>query len=317
MNDLISICIPTYKRPDILREAVESCVAQEYDGPLEIVIGDDSPGDETERIINSLPSRFPIRYFHHRPSLKQAENVNSLFDQALGDRLVLLHDDDLLLPNAIRDLAACWEGDPGLVAAYGKQLLMSHTGEIDEAGSERMSRDYFKVGEHGGRQPSAMWAALVQQFPNDAYMVRTDSAREVRLASNEMVGVICDFEFGLRLAKAHGRFHYLNKYTAIYRLNPVGENNTDHCHNIYQVLNTLDVPEDLKNLRRQRLRAAAPLAVNSYLRAGKTKEALRVFTSADYSLAEHLSPRGLAHIVLLLLPPPVSRTMARRRQAAA
>ncbi|MEM1303844.1 MAG: glycosyltransferase, partial [Planctomycetota bacterium] len=47
---LISVCIPTYRRPDLLREAVESVVRQEY-RPLEIIVGDDSPTPAAENVV--------------------------------------------------------------------------------------------------------------------------------------------------------------------------------------------------------------------------------------------------------------------------
>src|ERR1700761_5759568 len=116
---LISICIPTYQRPDLLAEALESCFAQTYT-QFEIVIGDDSQDVDTERLVAGYEIAYPgrIRYERHIPSLGQNRNVNDLFARARGSRLLLLHDDDRLLPDALRSLAKLWEDLPTLDAAF-------------------------------------------------------------------------------------------------------------------------------------------------------------------------------------------------------
>lgn len=101
MSDLISISIPTFRRPSYILHAIHSCMIQDY-RPLEIDVSDDSPSDETETLLRSinLPQGISLRYWRNAPSLRQAGNVNKLFRSARGSRLVLLHDDDALLPGA-------------------------------------------------------------------------------------------------------------------------------------------------------------------------------------------------------------------------
>ena len=77
----ISICIPTYNRPDLLTLALESCFKQTL-LPNEILIGDDSINNETEILINEIiknnKTNIIIRYFHNKPSLGQFRNVHNL-----------------------------------------------------------------------------------------------------------------------------------------------------------------------------------------------------------------------------------------------
>src|SRR5450631_3588539 len=145
----ISVCIPTYNRLKTLREAVASCLNQSR-LPDEIVIGDDSGSDETENWIKEMQnnSAVKIRYYHNRPSLKQAANVNQLFSRAEGELLILLHDDDLLMPEAIQQLFSCFLEYPEIDAAFGKQLLITDSGVVDEAGSESLNRDYYRTSEY-------------------------------------------------------------------------------------------------------------------------------------------------------------------------
>ena len=86
MDELISICIPTYRRPSLLRAGVESCLRQAY-RPLQILIGDDSGDrrgvDALETL--QLPTGVICRHVVHDPPLRQAGNVNWLFANADGE----------------------------------------------------------------------------------------------------------------------------------------------------------------------------------------------------------------------------------------
>jgi glycosyltransferase involved in cell wall biosynthesis len=118
----ISVCIPTCDRPQLLRKALESALSQTLPA-CEILIGDDSSNDASEKVVAAAraTSKVPLIYFRNLPPLGQAGNTNRLFRAATGECLVLLHDDDLLLPGALADLANCWKEHPELTAAYGKQ----------------------------------------------------------------------------------------------------------------------------------------------------------------------------------------------------
>mgnify|MGYP001452828904 FL=1 len=91
----VSILIPTYKRPEFLKQCIQSCIQQTLK-PCEILIGDDYPGEDTLTAINSFEVDFPIIHNRNKPSLGQAKNVDSLIQLACGDLCCLIHDDDLL-----------------------------------------------------------------------------------------------------------------------------------------------------------------------------------------------------------------------------
>ena len=130
MPELITISIPTHRRPSLLLHALYSCLLQEY-RPLEIDISDDSPSAETEAIVRSLtlPEGISLRYWRNSPSLGQAGNVNKLFAEARGAKLILLHDDDALMPGAVSVLHDAFSWSDFVVASYGLQLVITENGE--------------------------------------------------------------------------------------------------------------------------------------------------------------------------------------------
>jgi hypothetical protein len=62
-----------------------------------------------------------------------------------------------------------------------------------------MNHDYFRSEPWAGLQRSSAVAGILQQFPNDCYMVRSAAARAIKWGSHEEIGNACDYVFGLRL----------------------------------------------------------------------------------------------------------------------
>src|SRR5262245_41810902 len=97
----VSICLPTYQRPELIGQCLDSCLSQTHTN-IEVLIGDDSRDDRTQSLIEARYAADPrVRYVRNIPSLGQARNVGSLFARATGDRILLIHDDDFLVGNAV------------------------------------------------------------------------------------------------------------------------------------------------------------------------------------------------------------------------
>jgi glycosyltransferase involved in cell wall biosynthesis len=295
----ISVCLPTCNRPQFLKEALESALNQVL-LPSELLIGDDSGDDRSQDILAAISNsgKVPIIYRRNRPPLGQSANINMLFDAVSSENLVLLHDDDLLLPDALRDLSACWNDHPDLTAAYGKQYVISETGEIDEAASHLMNHDYFRRDAWAGLQHSSAIAGILQQFPNDCYMVRSSAARAIKFGSRGEVGNGCDYDFGLRLGLMRTGFFFLNKFTAKYRITHQSLSrsaNDDTAMQAFRALQKTPALEEAAWARDFQLKRLATVAVAQLIRQDQKQEALRVFFSRHYPIAKRLHPRGICH----------------------
>lgn len=311
MTPLISICIPTYNRSDLLRVAIESCLQQTY-ADIEIVISDDSDNDESSELVQQFAKPEIIKYYHNRPSLRQAENVNQLFDLAQGDRLVLLHDDDLLFPDAIQKMVDCWTKYPEMEVCFGKQHIITMSGERIESSSVQLNRDYYRSTEYEGFQTSSMWSALSGQFPNDGYMVLTEAARATRYKNDRDISHACDFEFGLRLAERCQKFYFLDEYTADYRVTETSiSSDNNYSHLSYKIIELLSLPPELEPLRATCLQKYAAPAINAWLAIGDTQAANQIYNSSYYPWSQRLSPKGLIQYLLLLCPASLSSNLTR------
>ena len=155
MPVLVSICIPAWERTDLLVEAVRSCLAQTYRN-IEVVIADDSRSDTVAAALKPFASDQRVRYYRNPRRLGQAGNVNRLFELARGDRLMLLHDDDLLFSDAVETLDRCWRENPDLIACYGKQYVIGHSGGDLPDATRDFDRSYHRTPaarRRSGEQP--------------------------------------------------------------------------------------------------------------------------------------------------------------------
>lgn len=93
----ITIAIPTYKRSHLLRETLESCLAQKTTTPFAIMVVDNNPERdcETEQLIKNytVPN---LSYYKNTQNIGIVGNWNKLFELAQTDFVVMLHDDDKL-----------------------------------------------------------------------------------------------------------------------------------------------------------------------------------------------------------------------------
>jgi glycosyltransferase involved in cell wall biosynthesis len=305
-EDLVTICIPTYRRPELLRLAVDSCLAQAY-RPLQILIGDDSQDQLSFEVTGQIPLPKDVSLHHvvYDSRMGQSGNVNWLFAHAEGQRLVLLHDDDLLCPGGLGMMIDVWAAHPGVMCVYGKQLVISHAGETLEAETAEFSAQYDRTAEREGIQTSALTSALTWQFPNNAFLLETRVARAVGYLTEAEVGDQVDGDFAIRLALRPGcTFYYLDQFVSAVRQtqNSILRSRVNHGHHLfYESVRKLKVaPADAqaRDLCLRRLSAEAVLDAGL---AGNRKLALDILRSRFYRL-KLLDPRTLFRLLIIAAP---------------
>lgn len=88
----VSICIPAYKQPEFLKRCLDSVFEQSYTD-YEVIITDDSPDNEIEKLVNTYSDN-RINYYHNIPALGSPTNWNKGIEQAKGEYIKILHHDD-------------------------------------------------------------------------------------------------------------------------------------------------------------------------------------------------------------------------------
>jgi glycosyltransferase involved in cell wall biosynthesis len=104
MSRSISIVIPTFNRPKKLARALESCLTQSSP-PTEIIVVDNGENPETRPTVDAAKAKansIPIRYLSsERFDIRKALACG--IEAVMGDWVILLDDDDFLVPNRIEN----------------------------------------------------------------------------------------------------------------------------------------------------------------------------------------------------------------------
>ncbi|MGN0030429.1 MAG: glycosyltransferase family 2 protein [Candidatus Gastranaerophilaceae bacterium] len=103
---LLSICIPTYNRAELLEQTIESIVVEKvfqntFD--VEIVISDNCSSDKTQEICNKYVQEFPNKIIYNRESnnIGADNNFTKVLSLANGKLLKLNNDKCMFLPGAL------------------------------------------------------------------------------------------------------------------------------------------------------------------------------------------------------------------------
>ena len=97
-SPLISIVIPTYKRPDSLKKAIDNVLKQKYTN-WEIIVVDDngltsSPSIKSEQIVRKFDQNIIIKYIKHDINRGACAARNTGILAARGRYVAFLDDDD-------------------------------------------------------------------------------------------------------------------------------------------------------------------------------------------------------------------------------
>lgn len=121
---LVSTIIPVYNRAAMLRQAVDSVLAQSH-RPVEIILSDDGSNDDTPQLIAALCAAHPdvirsVRNPNRGPG--PAREAGRLL--ARGEFLQYLDSDDRLLPRKFEAQVAALRAHPECGIAYGRTRLI-------------------------------------------------------------------------------------------------------------------------------------------------------------------------------------------------
>lgn len=302
----VSVCIPTFKRQEMLVECVQSIFPSNI-RPLEIVVSDDGHEPDLPALLATLPAPdgVTLRYVTNDNGRGQSANVNNAFLHATHDLIVLMHDDDFFLEGGLDALyRAWWENDDALDAVFGRVKVVSNDGRIIERETCRFNTNMYR--DRTGITPSNLWSALTHQFPFNGMMMRRELAVSAGVPAEREVGRTVDFFFGVRYAM-HSQRPYLciEDYVSAYRLSersvgrPKGALPLDG-HVKYQRL--LEIPVTTAEERaalEAKLDASSALAFLSYVAEGDRDAAIRVFRKHFWRMSVTMKGRARAVVVFL------------------
>jgi glycosyltransferase involved in cell wall biosynthesis len=131
VNQLVSVVVPTRGRSALLRETLATIVAQDHEGPIEVVVVHDR--EEVDHSVTSMsrPGRSVRAIANTRTGGLCGARNSGLLDSH-GELYASCDDDDLWLPAKVRRQVERLTSDPSLLAVgAGIRLLMGERGDVD------------------------------------------------------------------------------------------------------------------------------------------------------------------------------------------
>ena len=202
----ISIVIPTYNRSDYLKASLSSALKQSHPAS-EIIVIDDASTDDTANLVHSFSSD-KIRYIRKEHS-GAPQTRNRGIDEAHGEYIVWLDDDDILLPNAVETHVDILSSQSSVDVIYGKlQYFDDRTGNFLKC--------FDPIDWHANS--SMLLSALVNGcgIPNPATLIKKKAYEKVGMY-NESFLRAHDYEFWTRAASKL-KFQKNNNVICHYRI---------------------------------------------------------------------------------------------------
>jgi len=92
-----SVLLPTRNGGKYLKSCIESVLSQDYKD-MELIVFDNANTDNTAEVVNSYSSDKRLKYFRTDSVVSVTDNWNNALKKSSGDYVLMMGDDDFLLP---------------------------------------------------------------------------------------------------------------------------------------------------------------------------------------------------------------------------
>lgn len=265
---LVTIAIPTYDRLEYLKESVTSARAQTYNH-IEVLIGDDGTSQEIKtwaESIAGIDSR--VRYQCNERNVGLAGNWNALAESARGEFIVIIGDDDRLLPDCVEKLVELIQGAS---VAFSNHFLIDSAGRRLDRESVECTKHYRRDVLSAGVIADAAACVWQNSVPMSASLLCTRDVQRLRFKEDLNTPEI---EFFARLANEGARFVFTPDYLAEYRTHPASATTSGlRSEALAERLCAIPVPAHVEPIKREFMAGVLVDAVSRCLRRGDRKAA--------------------------------------------
>lgn len=306
----VSILIPTRDRREYLEQSLLSARLQTYDD-LEILVSDDGSTDGSADYLRRIAHDDPrVRLSTTNPTPGAFQNIRHLVQEATGDAVTVLGDDDLLEPEYVTRLATGLL-DPSVSTAFCRHDVIDSAGRPTPRKTAKIERAYRYDETAPGRVENSLRPALLGQLWLGSCMFRASVLRAMEF--DAACGSAADWDLAIRIACSGASYfvpeilwHYRDHAASLSRLRDIASRREAVKVLEKHAFADRDAEELRLAILRRRLAGLAwalgadnPLAtdpvLSEYLRAGGSR----------------LSVRYLAPAALRRLPRPIAGRLRR------
>lgn len=198
---IVSICIPAYQKPQYVARCLDSILQQDYPS-IEVIISDDSPGEDIKQIIKGYAGKTDIKYYHNQPSLRSPANWNAALNKGSGELVMLMHQDDWFhTPDAVSSFVKAFEEYPEVDFVFCRNTA------VDEQGNTMVLQAIPRLLKEMDKKPNQLVMAQVIGPPSNT-MLRA----KVAIRYDEQFIWLVDVDYYARLLKAGHRYRYIDRH---------------------------------------------------------------------------------------------------------
>lgn len=201
----VSVVVPTFRRPELLREAIRSALAQPE--TLEVLVVDDSPEGSAAEVPAAMNDARVLYLKNQEPSGGKPAIPRNLGAQRITGRYAhFLDDDDRIAPGAFAALVCELDKNPRVGVAFG---VVQPFGEGEAVAHEtRYFADAARRARRAGQSRSRLWlvSTLLHQptvLVNSACLIRREHI-EALGGYRPHVAPLEDVDFYLRAIRRFG-----------------------------------------------------------------------------------------------------------------
>jgi glycosyltransferase involved in cell wall biosynthesis len=214
---MVSVLTPTYKRPVLLWDTIQSVLGQTYTD-FEYIIGSDGLDKDTAWVVRKLASKDPRIRFVEFPHKGQFETISALIGVARGEYVAILSDDDTWEPTFLEECVAALESTPPEYGLVYTDFYLWYPDRKEPVQEERRCNLTYENLRH---------ACLVN---TSATVFRRRWLERIRAVHGfyydpRVVYTCGDWLMWLRMGKL-AKFKHVHKVLSNYRIHPLQITNT-------------------------------------------------------------------------------------------
>lgn len=205
----VSVIIPVFNGEATIAAAIDSALAQEFGGDLEVIVVNDGSTDATLSVLEAYRGRVTVL---DRANGGPASARNVGVQASHGEYIAFLDADDIWMPRKLEKTLAALDNDSGVAMVYTNASMMAGGGEL-------LGTTYTPEDEKRAPAMEDMLSRLWNILPSTAVMTRA-TFDQIGGFREEFATAHPQWEDGyfLIVAREQGRFVYLDEPTVHYRV---------------------------------------------------------------------------------------------------
>jgi glycosyltransferase involved in cell wall biosynthesis len=205
----VSVIVPVFNGEATIAAAIDSALAQEFGGDLEVIVVNDGSTDATSSVLEAYRGRVTVL---DRVNGGPASARNAGVRVSRGEYVAFLDADDIWMPRKLEKTLAALDRDSGAAMVYTNASMMA-------AGGELLGTTYTPEDEKRAPAMEDMLSRLWNILPSTAVMKRA-TFDQIGGFREEFATAHPQWEDGyfMIVAREQGRFIYLDEPTVLYRV---------------------------------------------------------------------------------------------------